>query len=380
MASGQRSYPYASVRVQKSPTSNSMSPKTMLAKEASPETLETAHLALIAAQKALTASPAGIARQAPFTALLDAERRCTGAVHRWFAEAFELQPVKDPRALFSLDVDGVLEDDAEGFSATNLAGVAALSLLQLGQVAVVLNTARSLTDVRQRADDFKLLGGVSSFGASVWDGVFDREYCLLSDSGAAEIDRVRGIFRKDPATLVDASYTYSVRISRMTDGRLRPITAEDARTVLDEGGLSHLAFWVAPRHTDFVDRASDKGRGVERLQRELGLGSIPLAAMGDAACDVPMFKPAKIAFVPAAALPSYTPSRRQRFMRSHYLGGQAVWEAACQLVPNLTLQRRVLSVAQSLRMPDWMPETLRIPPLMSRGLLPRIANALTTRR
>ena len=149
--------------------------------------------------------------------------------------------------------------------------------------------------------------------------------------------------------------------------------------VLD-GGLNHLAFWVAARHTDFVDRGVDKGKGLGCLQRELGLGSLPLAAMGDAACDVPMLKSAQTAFVPAAALASYTPFRRQRFMRSHYLGGQAVWEAACQLVPNLSLQRRVLSRAQSLQVPDWMPETLRIQPLMSRGLLPRIANVLTTRR
>src|SRR5438132_8357854 len=357
-----------------------MPPEAMIAKEVSLETWETARLALLAAQKALTASPAGIARQVPFTALLNAERRCTGAVHRWFAEALELRPVEAPRALLSLDVDGVLEDDAEGFSATSLARAAGLSLLQLGHVAVVLNTARSISDVQQRTDDFKLLGGVSSFGASVWDAVFGREYCLLTDTGAAQIDRVRAILRKDAAALVDATYSCSVRVSRMTLGRLRPITADHARAALDEGGLSHLSFWVAPRHTDFVDRGVDKGKGIERLKAELGLRSLPLAAMGDATCDLPMLKAAQLAFVPAAALPSYTPSRRQRFMRSHYLGGQAVWEAACQLVPNLALQRRVLSLAQSLSMPDWMPETLRTPPLLSRGLLPRIANALTTLR
>src|SRR5207302_11039638 len=113
--------------------------------------------------------------------------------------------------------------------------------------------------------------------------------------------------------------------------RLRPVTAEDARMALAGGGLSQLSLWVAPRHTDCVDRGADKGKGIERLQGELGLGSVPLAAMGDAACDLPMLKPAQLAFVPAAALPSYSPPRRQRLMRSHYLGGQAVSEAACQL-------------------------------------------------
>src|SRR5947209_2501647 len=205
----------------------------MIAQEASQDTWETARLALAAAGKGLAASPAGIARQVPFGLLLEAERRCTGVVHRWFADALELRPVQDPRALLSLDVDGVLEDDSEGFSATNLAGAAALLLLQLGKVGVVLNTARSVIDVQHRADDLKLLGGASSFGACLWEGVFGREYCLLSDSGALQIDQIRAVFRQDATALVDPAYTCSVRVSRMTEGRLRPVTGEDARKLLD---------------------------------------------------------------------------------------------------------------------------------------------------
>ncbi|MDQ6712764.1 MAG: HAD hydrolase family protein [Candidatus Dormibacteraeota bacterium] len=305
--------------------------------------------------------------------------RCTDLLHGWFAEALEFEPVETPRLVLSLDVDGVLEDDREGFSSTNLAGAAALRLLGLGGVAVLLNTARCLGDVRSRVKHFKLLGGIGGFGASVWDGVYGREYCLLSDLGAAQIDRLRATCRLDAANLIDTSYACSLRVSQMVDGRLRPIIGEQARRLLDRGGLSDLTFWVAPRHTDFVDRKVDKGRGIEQLSRELGLSRLPLAAMGDAACDLPMLKMAEFAFLPAATLPSYVAPGRQRLMRSRHLGGQSLWEAACQLVPSSTLQRRVLSRVQELQLPDWMPEGLRTPPPLNRGLFPRLATALTAR-
>jgi len=60
------------------------------------------------------------------------------------------------------------------------------------------------------------------------------------------------------------------------------------------------------------------------LSRELGLNRLPLAAMGDAGCDLPMLKVAEFAFLPAATLPSYVAPRGQRLMRSRYLGGQSL--------------------------------------------------------
>src|ERR1700730_14931076 len=98
--------------------------------------------------------------------------------------------------------------------------------------------------------------------------------------------------------------------------------------------------------------------GIDRLRKSLGLSSLPLAAMGDGACDIPMLKPAQFAFVPAATRFRSWPSKRQRLYRSHSLGAQALWEAACQLVPNPTLQRQVLAITDELATPEWLPESL----------------------
>jgi hypothetical protein len=334
---------------------------------------------LAAARHALATAPAGIARQAPFDRALVAERRCTEIVHEWLARSFKLDRVGQPRVVFSLDVDGVLEDWSEGFTATTVAGAAALRLLQLGEVAVILNTAHNRDAVEQRARQFHLFGGVAAFGATTLDALFDREERLISDRGATQLARLRAALRADPTVVLDSSHDCSVRASRIVDGKARPITGGDARQLLDKLVAPDLTFWVAPHYTDFVDRSIDKGIGIDRLRKAFGLSSIPLAAMGDGGCDVPMLKMAQFAFIPAATLPTYTAPRRQRLYRSRFLGAQALWEAASQLVPSAGLQRQVIESVQRLEIPTWFPRSLRQVPSTTRGLFPRLAAALGPR-
>src|SRR5438105_13543125 len=96
------------------------------------------------ARKRLAEAESAAARQDACDLLLEAERACTALVHSRLAATLELMPVRQPRLVLALDVDGVLEDEQEGFSSTTLAGAAALKLLQLGRVAVLLCTARGL--------------------------------------------------------------------------------------------------------------------------------------------------------------------------------------------------------------------------------------------
>jgi 3-deoxy-D-manno-octulosonate 8-phosphate phosphatase KdsC-like HAD superfamily phosphatase len=327
----------------------------------------------------LAGAPEGIARQMPFDRWLGGKRRCTQLVHDWLRSALELDRVLEPQLVLSLDVDGVLEDESDGYSSTGLAGAAALRLLQLGGVAVLLNTARSLSCVRQRTQQFGLFGGVSAFGSVIWDGVFEREESLLSDGGNADLNRLRSLLRADSTVVLDSAYHHSVRASRIVEGRPHPIHGPEARRLLDQHNLTELTFWVAPAHTDFADRSVDKGIGIQRLREDLGLSNPPLAAMGDSASDTPMLRLARYAFLPAGAAPSYLAPRGQRLVRCRHLGDQALWEAACTLVPNLNLQRRVVDAAQHLDFADWFPHSRRRLPAAPR-LLPRLAAALAPTR
>jgi len=331
------------------------------------------------ARHALATAPAGIARQAPYDRSITASRRCTEVIHGWLAERLELDRVGQPRMLLSLDVDGVLEDWSKAFTSTNVTGAAALRLLQLGEVAVFLNTAHDRLAVEQRARQLHLFGGVAAFGATTIDALFDREERLISDLGSRQLGRLRTALRADPTVVFDSAHDCSVRASRIVDGKPGPITGGDARRLLDRLEIPELTFWVAPHYTDFVDRSIDKGMGLKRLCRSFALTSIPLAAMGDGGCDIPMLKLARFAFIPAATLPSYSATKGQKLWRSRSLGSQALWEAACQLVPSAALQRQVLDSVQRLEIPAWFPDHLRQLPNTTRGLFPRLAAALGPR-
>jgi hydroxymethylpyrimidine pyrophosphatase-like HAD family hydrolase len=315
---------------------------------------------LLTARRELASAEPGIAFQAQYNRLLDAQRLCTALVHTWLAEALHLERVVEPRLVFSLDVDGVLEEEAgEGFSATGLTGAMALRLLQLGGVAVILNTGRSQDAVRDRVSQFGLLGGVASFGGAVWDNVFHRGFSLLSDRGDEQLSDLREILRAQPRLVQDSSHTESVRVSRVSDGSVVPLPGAEARALLDRNGFTDLTFWVAPSHTDFVDRRTDKAIGLTRLRDELGLRHLPLAAIGDGSCDISTLHQASRAFVPAATLPSYVPGRRQRLVRSRHLGEEALWDAAGRLIRDASHHRRARSVVDEIVFPQWFPPSLR---------------------
>jgi 3-deoxy-D-manno-octulosonate 8-phosphate phosphatase KdsC-like HAD superfamily phosphatase len=350
-----------------------MPPETSVSDLAGTAAWEAMSAEIGAAEQALALAPAGIARQPDYDRLLAAQRQATQAIHQWLSHALELETVSQPTRVFSLDVDGVLEEERAGFSATGLPGAAALKLLQLGRVAVLLNTARSVTEVRDRVSQFGLLGGVSAYGAAIWEAVYSRERGQLDDRAADELDRLRAVLRADSSLVLDPSYDCTVRASRIIEGAPGPIPGGAARRLLDEHRLSGLTFWVAPRHTDFVARACDKSSGLAQLRQDLGIVTLPLAAMGDAACDLPMLRPADVAFLPAATLPTYVAPRGQRLVRSRRLGDQALWEAACHLVPNLAQQRRVLAMVRGVKFPAWFPFALQKRPALGLGWFPRLA-------
>jgi hydroxymethylpyrimidine pyrophosphatase-like HAD family hydrolase len=314
---------------------------------------------LARARQELARAPAGVVRQTVYDRLLQAQRRGTAVVHTWLAQALPIERVVEPHSLLSLDIDGVLEEEIDDVPATGLPGAAALRLMQLGGVAVVLNSGRSFLAVKDRVEQFCLLGGIASFGAAVWDDVYRRKYSLLSDRGQEQLARLRQQLRTEPEFVLDPSHVDSVRVSRVADGRTRTIAAPEARAILDQNGLTDLSYWVAPTHTDFIERRSDKATGLAQLRQALGLAGMDLAAIGDSACDISTLRQATSAFLPAATLPSLTPRGRQRLVRSRYLGQDALWDAAYRLVPSGRLRRQVREEVERITFPDWFPGGLR---------------------
>jgi hypothetical protein len=144
--------------------------------------------------------------------------------------------------------------------------------------------------------------------------------------------------------------------------------------------LSDLSVWIAARHTDFVDRTVDKSVGLNRLLEALGLTSLPLAAIGDAACDVPVLRKSLFAFLPAGSLPSYLAPRRQHLTRSRYLGDRSLWETACRLVADSGLERSVIAAVARITYPAWFPQAIDQRLATGTGPIQRLARGLIPRR
>ena len=321
------------------------------------------------ARQALIASPPGIARHLPFNRLLGAQRRCRQLTHHWLANALHVEAVADPRLVLSLDVDELVQLEGGMSFAVGLTGAAALRLLQLGHVAVLPNTARSLTDVKDLVAQFVLPGGMAALGTAVWDGIRRREKDLTTETAMAQLGHLRVHLRAEPDILQDETDRHAVGASRLVDGYVAPISGQFARGFLERCGLGELGYWVGPTETHFVDRRVDKADALATLQRELALDRLPLAAMGSASNDVRLLRTAALAFLPAATVPSYRPPRRQRLVRSRHVGDASLWEVACWLVPNPDLQAQVLDAIQRGDVPAGLPTTLRGRPETGRAAL-----------
>ena len=76
--------------------------------------------------------------------------------------------------LLFLDLDGVFDCEVLGFPHTTASGLAALALLQAHGFAVVLNTGRSVEQVRRYCSIYGLPGGVAEYGSVLVDAVGGR--------------------------------------------------------------------------------------------------------------------------------------------------------------------------------------------------------------
>jgi hydroxymethylpyrimidine pyrophosphatase-like HAD family hydrolase len=206
-----------------------------------------------------------------------------------------------------LDVDGVLESDVLGFSASSPQGALALRALRAHGYRTLLATGRSLPEVRDRCTAYRLPGGVAEYGALCHDTASGRTRVAVGPERRPDDDGgLRHRLVALPGVTVDPLSQWCVRAS-VGDGNGR--TALPARTVaalLDEAPIGQR-FSVVPgqAQTDFVPRGCDKAGGVRTLFALLGAAdtAVPLLAVGDGVADLPLLRWAARGAAPANAAP-----------------------------------------------------------------------------
>lgn len=200
--------------------------------------------------------------------------------------------------LVVLDVDGVIDQQVFGYPSTTLAGIQAISLLQANGFAIALNTARSIPELKEYCRAYAFAGGVSEYGAHVWDGVSGRERVLVSDESLEKLECVRRALRQTPGVYINDDYLYSIKAYTYEKGRSVPLPKIMVQDLLAALGLDDLSIHPTYSDTAILANDSDKGRGLVELLRLTGLENAETYTVGDSSPDLRMFQVATHSFAP----------------------------------------------------------------------------------
>jgi hydroxymethylpyrimidine pyrophosphatase-like HAD family hydrolase len=235
----------------------------------------------------------------------------------------ELAP-RDEGPLCAIDVDGVLESRWSVFPALAPAGALALRSLSVHGYRAVLVTGRSLEEVRERCEAYRLPGGVAEYGSVVYDHLTGRTYSLLGPDEASALDLLRDALARLDGVHLDAAHVHSVRAHTLSsEGARSALPAQTIAAALSAAGLDGRVRVVSgDLQTDFVAAGVDKGRGLLALAERLdGPASRPdvALAVGDTAADLPMLALARRSFAPANAAAEVR--SQVQLLRSSYQSG-----------------------------------------------------------
>jgi hydroxymethylpyrimidine pyrophosphatase-like HAD family hydrolase/adenine/guanine phosphoribosyltransferase-like PRPP-binding protein len=209
--------------------------------------------------------------------------------------------------LCAVDIDGVLETPWLGFTSTTPFGALALRALAKHGYRTVLATGRSLAEVRDRCDAYRLAGGVAEYGAVTYNHQTGNVTPLISDADRPELEALRTILGQVDGVYIDQAHEYAIRAYRIESGRRRRLDQDTVDRALARVSPSHLIQPIAGEaQTDFITVRSNKGSGLRALARSLRADVVwpsPGIAMavGDTASDLPMLELAARYFAPSNA-------------------------------------------------------------------------------
>jgi len=201
--------------------------------------------------------------------------------------------------LIFLDLDGVFDSDVLGFPQATTSSLIALSRLQSHGFSVILNTARSVTDVRQYCEAYGLPGGVAESGCIFVDALAQSEISLVDPEAAEQLSRCKAAIQSLPGVFIDPNYQNAVRAFRYHGNRTQGLLETEVRGVLQREGMDRLTFLPTYADTTILPQNIGKGSGLLWAKKYLRLEGEPVVAIGDNDQDLDMFRAADLAFAPA---------------------------------------------------------------------------------
>jgi hydroxymethylpyrimidine pyrophosphatase-like HAD family hydrolase len=161
-----------------------------------------------------------------------------------------------------------------------------------------LNTARSVPEMKEYCRAYGFAGGVSEYGAHVWDSIYDREQVLLSNESLEKLEYARRALRQIPGVYLNDDYRYSIKAYTYEKGRSVPLPKIMVQDLLVGLGVEDLSIHPTYSDTAILASETDKGRGLTELLRLTGLENAETYSVGDSSPDLRMFQVATHSFAP----------------------------------------------------------------------------------
>jgi len=210
--------------------------------------------------------------------------------------------VKSPfNTIVVSDVDGVIDQHIIGIPSNTPSGIKALSLLHSHGYPIVLNTARSIYDVKEYCKAYGFMGGVAESGSYIWDAATDKERILVSEETLNKIERVKLALKQIPGVFTNSYYQYSIKAFKYGDsitGTI-PVPTELINSVLDQCGADDLIVHQTSTDTAVLSPGIDKGTGMIALLQLLDCSKCDTIAIGDTEPDLAMFRVANRSYAPS---------------------------------------------------------------------------------
>jgi hydroxymethylpyrimidine pyrophosphatase-like HAD family hydrolase len=257
-------------------------------------------------------------------AALSAAQSAQEHAHREYLSGLLLAGVEGGGSgpLAAIDLDGVMETAALGFSGPTPAGMMALrALLAHGRRPVIVS-GRSLAEAAARCQAYGLEGGVAEYGSVAYEASTGALKELVDASGRSRLADLRRAILGSPGVLLDPRYTRVVRAYRLdAAGHRRGLSRDLVEALMrDHPGVRAEPGWA---QTDFVAASVDKAAGFRALAELLGDAPVePGFAIGDTGADLPLLRAARHAFAPANA-DAVVLTAGVRVMRSRFQAGLA---------------------------------------------------------
>ncbi len=199
------------------------------------------------------------------------------------------------------DVDGVIDQHITGIPSNTPSGIKALSLLHMNGYPIVLNTARSVYDVKEYCKAYGFLGGVAESGSYIWDAATDKERILVSAETLTKIERVKLALEDIPGVFINPYYKYSIKAFQYGDsitGTI-PVSTELINRVLVQCEAEDLYVHQTSTDTAVLSPGIDKGTGMMALLELLDCNTCNTIAIGDTEPDLSMFRVANRSYAPS---------------------------------------------------------------------------------